>query len=331
MSASLDLNGTTHTIAVDASETYFQVKDTSALKNGTLVIQAGAKLLFDDALGSAGESPGFAADWVGTLTITGTAANPVEIASVDDIPHHKWTIALGVSGTWTQVRISGNGAYSTTGAVIHNTVVFGYDTYCGVDDVRRLTGITVAQVSDADVSALIDMAKEEINDFTGKEWLTGTVVNEEHDYAGGGSVHLDSFPVQSITTLQYRGGAVWSTKTQGAESDYYASPEDLRKGIVRLLKEPSEDRQAVRVTYIYGEPVMSGKIRKLCAAIAGRDALLSTTLPQKASVIDKRFELLGETIKSLKGQLAPIRPWIGDNADEYRYGSRSRGFTGRTI
>lgn len=316
MTASLDLNGGTTTLAVDEVLQCHQVKDTSVAKNGILVLSAGSKLKFDDEA-----STGFAADWVGTLTINGNATNPASIESADAFPHHPFAMALACSGTWTQCRIAGNDTYSATGTIIQNTVRWGYDVYCSTDDVRRLTGISADQLSDADISEFIRMATDEIDDYTGRKWLTGMITNEDYDYAGEGFVRLTSYPVQSITTLAYRGGTTFTTKTLGAEQDYYASPEDLERGIIRLLTEPLEDYQAIRATYIYGDATIAPRVRRLCALLAGHDALLGTQVPEKVGALRERLGIFQSESARLKKQLgAKMRPWdSGGKAEEYRY------------
>lgn len=316
MSAPIDLNGGTYTITHDSSVQCFQIKDTSPAKDGILVIEEGAELLFDDAVGA-----GFAADWVGTLTINGNAGNPTAIKSADDFPHHPFAMALACSGTWTQCRIAGNNTFSATGTIVQNTVRWGYDVYCSIDDVRRLTGIAADQLADEDISEFIKMATDEIDDYTGRKWLTGTITNEDYDYAGEGYLHLSAYPIQSITTLAYRGGSTFTTKTLGAENDYYASPEDLNRGVVWLLTEPMEDYQAVRVTYIHGDAAIAPRVRRLCALLAGHDALLGTQVPEKIGALRERLGLFQNEAARLKKQLgAKLRPWdSGGKAEEYRY------------
>jgi uncharacterized small protein (DUF1192 family) len=316
MSAIIDLNGATHTISADSTETCFRVIDSSVGKNGILIISAGAHLKFDDAVGA-----GFATDWVGTLTINGVAENMASVESVDTFPHHPFAMALACSGIWTECRIAGNSAFTCSGTVIENTVRWGYDVYCSVDDVRRLTGIAADQLSDADISEFIKMATDEIDDYTGRKWLTGTMTNEDYDYNSEGFLHLSAYPVQSITTLSYRGGSLFTAKTQGADEDYYASPEDLKRGIVWLLNEPEEDYQAVRVTYVYGDATTSPRVRRLCALLAGHDSLLGTQVPQKVGALRERLGLFQSESQRLKKQLgAKLQPWDSrGKAEEYRY------------
>lgn len=316
MTASIDLNGGTYMITHDSSVQCFQVKDTSVPKNGILVVEEGATLKFDDAVGA-----GFATDWVGTLTINGNAGNPAAIKSADDFPHHPFAMVLACSGVWTQCRIAGNNTFTATGTITQNTVKWGYDVYCSVDDVRRLTGINASQLSDEDISEFIKMATDEIEDYTGRKWLTGTMTNEDYDYNGEGFLHLNNYPIQSITTIGYRGGSLFTAKTEGAEHDYYASPEDLRRGIVWLLTEPAEDYQAVRATYIYGDVAIAPRVRRLCALLAGHDALLGTQVPQKVGALRERLGLFQSEAQRLKKQLgAKLQPWdSAGKAEEYRY------------
>jgi hypothetical protein len=301
---------------MDTIETVWKVVDTSAAHDGTLIIQAGAKLLFDDAADA-----GFATDWIGTFTVTGEAGSECEIGSADTFPHHPFVMALACSGNITRCRVSGNASYSTSGMIILNGVDWGYDVYCSVDDVRRVTGIAADQLSDEDISEFIQMATDEIEDYTGRKWLTGTMSNEDYDYAGEGFLHLRAYPVQSITTLAYRGGSLFTTKTLGAENDYYASPADLDRGIVWLLTDPVEDYQAVRVTYIYGDATVTPRVRRLCALLAGHDALLGTQVPEKVGALRERMGIFQSEAQRLKKQLgAKMRPWdSGGKAEEYRY------------
>lgn len=319
MSASLDLDGGNITLLADTIYEYFQVKDTSANKDGTLTMEPGAELYFDDLAGS-----GFATDWVGELHVQGNSSALCKIASVDDIPHHPWAMALAVDGDITRCRIAGNQSYSSSGTVALANVVFGYDVYCTVSDVRRIVGIAADQVGDADLSAFIEMACDEIDDFSGRKWYTGTVSNEDIDYWGAGFVKVEHAPIQSITSLSYRSASAWEVQTSGPEAAYYAGPLDLKRGIVRVLEEPAEDLQAVRVSYTFGEDSPAGRIRKLATALAARDALLAVSLPEKASVIDSRVDRLDSLIMGLKSQLGrSIRGWTGQGtADDYRYPGR---------
>ena len=328
MTSILDLNGGTHTISVNGTETCCKVIDSSAAKDGILIISAGGTLKFDDAIDA-----GFAADWVGTLTINGTAANPAAIKSADDFPHHPYAMAMACSGVWTQCRIAGNDTFSATGTIVQNFVRWGYDVYCSIDDVRRLTGIAADQLSDDDISEFIKMATDEIDDYTGRKWLTGTITNEDYDYAGEGFLHLSAYPIQSITTLAYRGGSSFTTKTLGAENDYYASPEDLARGIVRLITEPVEDYQAVRVTYIHGDATIAPRVRRLCALLAGHDALLGTQVPEKVGALRERLGLFQSEAARLKKQLgAKMRPWdSGGKAEEFRYPAQRVSKIGRLL
>jgi hypothetical protein len=307
----LDLNGETHTITADTTEQWWRVTDTSTAKDGTVLLEAGAKLLFDDQAID-GVYPGFDPAWVGTLTVQGTSEHFCEIRSVDQNPHYPFLMALGATGNIAGCRIAGNGSYSCTNltAIILNTVYFGYASYCGVDDVRRLTGITTDLVADADISELIAMAVADVDDFTGRRWYTGTALNEDHDYWGEEFLKTTNYPIQSVTSLSHRSGETFSAKTWGPEADYYASPDDLKQGMIRLITTPPEDYQAVRVSYTYGEAVTAGTIRRLTALLAGRDALLSSQTPQKVGAVRERIGLFDSEVKRIRNQLGgKLRPY----------------------
>ena len=118
------------------------------------------------------------------------------------------------------------------------------------------------------------------------------------------------YPIQSITTVEYRSGDAWTEKTDGPGDDFYASPEDLRQGIIRIRNEPTGDYQALRVSYTYGEPTTRGIVKRLCALKAGRDALMGTQSPQKAGVLSERIRIMDEDVKRIQNQLGgKLRPW----------------------
>ena len=328
MTADIDMDGGTYTIVADSEETCRKMKDDSSGHDGTLVMEAGSTLNFDNVSGS-----GFDADWVGTIQVDGDADALCTIKSVDTNPQNPFAMTLGCTGYIYRCRIAGNAAYSCTHATVVDLeeVYWGYATYCSVDDVRRITGIRSNLMADADISELIAQAVDEINDYTGRQFYTGTATNEEHDYAGGGTLQTRFYPIASITKLEYRSGDSWTEKTHGADDDYYASPADLRRGIIRLLEDPVEDYDAIRVTYTYGETQTAGRIKKLCAMTAGREALWGVQSPQKAGVLDGRIAALDTEIKRLRGQIGgKLRVYNGKlKTAESRYPRRTRGYPRR--
>lgn len=96
MSASLDLAGGTVTLAADSVNYYFTITD--SVGGGTLIMDAGSSIVFDDAPGAGflSTSENF------TLTINGNSAAPCEIESASSSATNRWTwppLTIAVTAT----------------------------------------------------------------------------------------------------------------------------------------------------------------------------------------------------------------------------------------
>jgi len=88
MSSTLNLIGLTHTILASTTETYFTVTD--SVGGGTLTLESGSTLEFDDAAGA-----GFLATAVAfTIIINGNSTSKCTIKSANSYPDYRWTLAL---------------------------------------------------------------------------------------------------------------------------------------------------------------------------------------------------------------------------------------------
>ncbi len=100
MSSTLDLEGGILIVPSDTEEAYYQVTDTHG--GGSLVIEAGASLVFDDAEG-AGFVPGLGFD----ITINGTAEAPCMLRSASAEPLHRWALPTALVMTATRATFVG--------------------------------------------------------------------------------------------------------------------------------------------------------------------------------------------------------------------------------
>ena len=311
MSATLDLNGGTHTIAADTTETYFAVTDASSGHNGTLVLEAGATLKFDDAPGAGFLAAGNAI----TVTIQGTSAAPCSIRSADDFPHNAWTMpGQGTTISAARCRFKGySGAIAAAGWAF-NLCDFGEDLYCSVDDVRAITqapATGLISVSSALIDRFIRDAMDEIDDATGRRWNDNTVVDEVYDWDGRSVLRLNHYPVISIQAVSFRNGAsTYELQTAGPEEDYYSGPEDLELGFVQLLSPPSYQNQALKASYHYGEAAVPTRVRKLAAKMA---AISTYRVMQGAGHKD----IYGAKIEALEKEIAKGLDALGTNLRAY--------------
>ena len=122
MSATLDLNGQTVTLSADSVNYYYQITDTSSSHNGTLILQPGAEIVFDDASG-AGFSSGASAI---TITVNGNSTSPCYVSSAISEPSNDWTMpALTANVTATRCTFADYVIpFSAPGAWVLNNCVF---------------------------------------------------------------------------------------------------------------------------------------------------------------------------------------------------------------
>jgi len=312
LSSILDLNGGTHTVPMDVTETYWKITDTSTLHNGTLILQSGAKLQFDDQPDAGFTSLCSAI----TVTVNGTAENPAYIRSADLFPHHPWTLFPTTANmTATRCHFMGDtGEWANKW--VDNNCTWGNEAYCTVGDVRALTGIDTEGASGVDdwrVEIFIKNAADLIDETTGRAWDERDATDEIHDWDGREYVKLNHWPITDLTTIEYRTGSnpdVWETKTFGAEEDYVATSMELSEGVVHILEAPPYQLQAIRVNYAHGAVETPYKIRRLCMLHAAIDTYKAATSPGTTNIYTN-------DIKSLQEEIAKYTASVGGTIGIY--------------
>lgn len=136
MSSALDLAGAAHTITADTTETYFTATD--SVGGGTLTIEAGATLEFDDTSGAGFLSTSSAF----TLTCTGTSTAWCTIKSANSYPDNRWTLppsGTTVTATRTQWR-DYTGSFATAWILNNPSYVLDAYVYATIEELQNLTG-----------------------------------------------------------------------------------------------------------------------------------------------------------------------------------------------
>lgn len=140
MSSALDLAGAAHTITADTTETYLTVTD--SVGSGTLTIEAGASLEFDDTSGAGFLSTSEAF----TLTVTGTSTAWATIKSANSYPDNRWTLppaATTVVATRCQWR-DYTGSFDSSWVLNNPSYVLDAYVYATISELTNLTGTTLS-------------------------------------------------------------------------------------------------------------------------------------------------------------------------------------------
>lgn len=162
MSSSLDLNGSTVTLNDDTTYTYYQITDTSASHNGTLIVGAGTILEFDNK-----SSAGFAsAASAITINVNGTRTNNARIRSADPSPTYAWAMPATttyIDAEWCEFEnYSGSTSANYWG---FQDCVFVGTRYISVDEVLQMLNIA-DQMEAVQLGRLIEQSDRQI-----KTWL----------------------------------------------------------------------------------------------------------------------------------------------------------------
>lgn len=118
MSSTLDLEGGILIVPSDTAESYYQVTD--SVGGGSLVMQAGASLIFDDAAGA-----GFVQSAAFSISILGTAEAPCVIRSESTAPAHRWTLPTAQSMQATRATFSGFVGEQGSAWTLNNVALLG--------------------------------------------------------------------------------------------------------------------------------------------------------------------------------------------------------------
>ncbi len=317
MSSTLDLNGGTTTLAADSTTTYLAITDTSTNHDGTLVMNAGATLIFDDSDGAGFLSAATAI----TITINGNADSPCTIKSASSNPDYPWTLpatTTALTATRCKMRDYTGTRYST--AWVLNNIDWG-DWYASADNVisfLRLydpsTGTRWADstTSDPTINELEDWlcdATDYIDQVTQHAWREVLVEDEYHDVELSWTGHHEyDLPIKlnhrqirdissSTDKIEVWNGSSWidfvDTYTEGRGSDYWF---DYAKGILYFADErPYYHEAGVRVTYRYGGVGVPNDIREACIKLVAIKFLESDwfkiVVPEGSGLENRKLEL----------------------------------------
>lgn len=134
------------------------------------------------------------------------------------------------------------------------------------------------------VETIITRKEDKIDSKTGHAWRTVTVTDEYIDptsiYVYGTGIRLDLSHRQitqfasGTDKLEIWNGNEWldyvANKTEGRNSDYWI---DYTNGVIYITNRSSVYAHGIRVTYRYGESVVSGTVEEACTKMAAIDVL----------------------------------------------------------
>ena len=150
--------------------------------------------------------------------------------------------------------------------------------------------------SDADIEDAIESVTDQVENYLGRTLKTATYTNELYSGSGRDRLHLNQWPVTTLTTVEFRQSfsetsISWKAQTFTINNNVFIEPRGLRQ-IMFLDRIFPGGRLNVRVTYIAGYTALPSDILE-----AAKEALLDLW-----KVRDKK--LAGVTSASLQGQSA---------------------------
>lgn len=181
--------------------------------------------------------------------------------------------------------------------------------YCRIGDITTITGdLTAVQLARA--TELIETAETYLDGETGRAWLVGTQTQEAHFYPAP-FLHLDYWPVTSVTAVYGRTSLGEAEETLTADDDYEV--QDLAAGIIRLTSPGSWDR--IRVTYVPQDTVPTDVARATAELVA---AWLQPMLQPGSFGIDS-YSLPDLTVKFSRSHYQASAPPLAQQViDRYR-------------
>lgn len=170
MSAAHDLVGGAHTITADTTDAYFTFTD--SVGGGTLTLEAGSTLEFDDAAGA-----GFLIGSLAfTITVNGNSTSKCTIKSANSYPDHRWTLPVPatIAGAGSATRCifrDYTGTFPTQVQWPQNNCEYITDpyTYATSTELVNLTGTTLP---DAAIHEILGQATNEINSRLAMDGVT---------------------------------------------------------------------------------------------------------------------------------------------------------------
>jgi hypothetical protein len=164
-----DLAGGSHTITADTTETYFTFTD--SVGGGTLTLEAGSTLEFDDAAGA-----GFLATSVAfTIIVNGNSTSKCTIKSANSYPDYRWTLALpaAILGDHATRCVFRDyvGTFPAEAIWPRNSCEYITDpyTYATSTELVNLTGTTLPEAA---IHEILGQATNEINSRLAMDGIT---------------------------------------------------------------------------------------------------------------------------------------------------------------
>jgi len=202
--AAHDLVGGVHTITADTTETYFTFTD--SIGGGTLTIEAGATLEFDDTSGAGFLSTSLAF----TLTVTGTSTAWATIKSANSYPDNRWTLppsATTVVATRCQWR-DYTGTFASTWILNNPSYILDAYIYATIEELTNLTGTSE---TDDVIMEILAHSTRRLNTRLSNAGITVSVAGDRTLQ----SICLDYAVAQLITRYKMDGTVVGSVNVDG--------------------------------------------------------------------------------------------------------------------
>ncbi len=266
----------------------------------------------------------FGADWSAgetiaansiTIDTTATSHSAITVDANGNIPATKLTIAAIPTEGLKDVVITA----SVTGTVRfpeHFAVTF----YCAGYHVRDLTTIPLEAVDHKKLIRIIQDREREIDSWFMNDtkfrpkliFRDAKEIDELVCYRNDMYHVYTLYPfISSITSLAFRTGSTsWQTMTQGVDSDYYSSVEDMQYGRIWLASEPSYERDGVKTTYQHGFVSIPHEVTNLCKRLVAIDLYMAALQVGENDVFTQRLEYLKPEVERLKTEIRQRIPMV---------------------
>jgi len=293
-----DLAGSTYTIAADDTVEFFKIID--SVGGGTLQMEEGANLIFDDL-------PGCGFDWTyrnWRLVVQATASTPAHIYSEHTHPTYPWLLPWpGISVTaYRCVFTNYTGTFGSTWILVHcDKEVDRVPVYCHVEDVvarLMLCDINTGarKVLDETTNPKYSEVEDRIfamEDYLDRAcWDRWRIQSSDIEYYGVDNLwpgwfphellawvngrNLQNFSAAEGDILKIRRGDVWTdlldgTKVEQIGQDFWV---EYGYGIIHFYRtRPQYGNEQIMVKYRWGNTIVPYDIKRACTNLVAADLL----------------------------------------------------------
>jgi hypothetical protein len=230
MSAAHDLVGGAHTITADTTETYFTFTD--SVGGGTLTLESGSTLEFDDTAGAGFLSTSLAF----TLTITGNSTSKCTIKSANSYPDYRWTLPSSlVTGVATRCVFRDYTGTFPTGLILNNPeYITDPYTYATSTELVNLTGTTLPE------AALHEILGQATNEINSRLAMDGITVSSASD------INLRAIGLNKAFAMVMRRMFADGTRSGSINTDGGSSPDPMVLANERELKAEEQLKWYIR-------------------------------------------------------------------------------------